>query len=461
MALEFRLPSLGEGIIDADVLRVLVAVGDEVRAEQAVMEIETDKATIDVPAPSAGRVAAIYVKPGDNVAVGALLLTLQAAGTSTAAPAASAPAAAPVAPATPPASAGAPTAVMPAAVEVPPVTPVPVTPASMPAPAAPPPAATEGSPGAFASPSIRRFAREIGIDLVSVQGSGPGGRISEDDVKRAAREARRGQPSTVGPGTPEATPSGPAPVPTGGIDVPPLPDFAQFGPVESEPLSRFRRTVARNMATSWAIIPHVTLHREVDVTELEELRQRYKQRAADAGGSLTVTVILLKIVAAALKAHPRMNASLDLEGGELVLKKYYDIGVAVDTPRGLTVPVIRDVDEKNIIELSVELSALAAKARNGDLTVEEMRGATFTLTNLGGIGIGEFTPIINWPEVGVLGVGRAERRPVWVNEKWEPRLRMPLSLSHDHRVIDGADGARFLTWIEEAIAEPLLIAMEG
>jgi pyruvate dehydrogenase E2 component (dihydrolipoamide acetyltransferase) len=247
-------------------------------------------------------------------------------------------------------------------------------------------------------------------------------------------------------------------VPTGGIEVPPLPDFAQFGPVEREPLTRFRRTVARNMATSWAIVPHVTLHRWVDVTELDALRLRYKQRAADAGGNLTVTVILLKIVAAALKAHPRMNASVDLESGDLVLKRYYDIGVAVDTPRGLTVPVVRGVDEKNIIELSVELQALAEKARSGELGVDEMRGGTFTLTNLGGMGI---TPIINWPEVGVLGVGRAERQPVWVNDKWEPRLRMPLSLSHDHRVIDGADGARFLTWIEEAIAEPLLIALEG
>jgi pyruvate dehydrogenase E2 component (dihydrolipoamide acetyltransferase) len=299
---------------------------------------------------------------------------------------------------------------------------------------------------------VRLLAREIGVDLKDVRGTGPGGRISDDDVKRAAREVRRG----ATPPTP-----GPAPVPTGGIEVPPLPDFAQFGPVEREPLTRFRRTVARNMATSWAIIPHVTLHRWVDVTELDALRQRYKQRAADSGGNLTVTVILLKIVAAALKAHPRMNASVDLDSGELVLKRYYDIGVAVDTPRGLTVPVVRAVDEKNIVELSVELSALAEKARAGDLSVDEMRGGTFTLTNLGGMGIGEFTPIINWPEVAVLGVGRAERQPHWEHDRWEPRLRMPLSLSHDHRVIDGADGARFLTWIEEAIAEPLLIALEG
>lgn len=308
------------------------------------------------------------------------------------------------------------------------------------------------APAPFASPSVRKFAREIGVDLKDVRGSGPGGRISEDDVKHAARDVRRGQALP--------TPA-PASVPTGGIEVPPLPDFAQFGAVEREPLTRFRRTVARNMATSWAIIPHVTLHRWVDVTELEALRQRYKQRAADAGGSLTVTVILLKIVAAALKAHPRMNASVDLDSGELILKRYSDVGVAVDTPRGLTVPVVRGVDDKNIMELSVELSALAEKARAGDLGVDDMRGGTFTLTNLGGMGIGEFTPIINWPEVAVLGVGRAEQQPAWVNGAWQPRLRMPLSLSHDHRVIDGADGARFLTWIEEAIAEPLLIALEG
>jgi pyruvate dehydrogenase E2 component (dihydrolipoamide acetyltransferase) len=450
MTLEFRLPSLGEGITDADVLRVLVAVGDEVRAEQPVLEIETDKATIDVPAPAAGRIASIHVKAGDNVAVGALLLTIEEAGVAPAAPPPAPPpvAAAPAAPA-PPSEAAAPA---PVSAPSPPAAtppPVPAAPAPEVVPAAVPP---PGAPAPFASPSVRRFAREVGVDLHDVRGSGPGGRISEDDVKRAAREARRGQPPAE---------AGPAPVPTGGIEVPPLPDFTHFGPVEHEPLTRFRRTVARNMATSWAIIPHVTLHRMVDVTELETLRQRYKQRAADAGGSLTVTVILLKIVAAALKAHPRMNASVDLDAGDLILKRYYDIGVAVDTPRGLMVPVIRGVDEKNIIQLSVELSALAEKARAGELAVDEMRGGTFTLTNLGGMGIGDFTPIINWPEVGVLGVGRAEQQPVWVNGQWEPRLRMPLSLSHDHRVIDGADGARFLTWIEEAIAEPLLIALEG
>ncbi|MFN8637888.1 MAG: 2-oxo acid dehydrogenase subunit E2 [Dehalococcoidia bacterium] len=304
----------------------------------------------------------------------------------------------------------------------------------------------------FASPSVRRLAREIGVDLIDNAGDGPGGALGRRREARGPRVA-----AAVSWGRPRRVSGS---VPTGGIEVPPLPDFAQAGPVEREPLTRFRRTVARNMATSWAIIAY-TLHRWVDVTELEALRQRYKQRAADAGGSLTVTVILLKIVAAALKAHPRMNASIDLDAGELVLKKHYDIGVAVDTPRGLTVPVVRGVDDKNIIELSVELQSLAERARAGELTVEEMRGGTFTLTNLGGMGIGEFTPIINWPEVGVLGVGRAEQQPAWVNEAWQPRLRMPLSLSHDHRVIDGADGARFLTWIEEAIAEPLLIALEG
>ena len=451
---EFVLPELGEGIEDADVLKVLVAVGDTVAVDQPLLEIETEKATLDVPSSVAGTVTGVLVKPGDTIKVGQRLFTLDGAVAT------SAPAAAP-----PTVEAAAPQVVEAPVAEAPPAEPGLPPEADSPAPPGEGrhevdvmfhvkhPGEVPTPPSSlppFASPTVRRLAREIGVDIASVRGSGPGGRIDEGDVKRHAREA----PRTA------ATASTAASMPAG-VEVPPLPDFAAFGPIEREPLSRFRRTVARNMATSWAVVPHVTLHRSVDVTELEALRQRYKQRAADAGGSLTVTVILLKIVAAALKAYPRLNASLDMASNELILKRYCDIGVAVDTERGLTVPVIRGVDDKNIVELSVELSDLAERARTGALTVDEMRGGTFTLTNLGGMGVGEFTPIINYPEVAVLGVGRAQQVPVFVDGAWEPRLHMPLSLSHDHRIIDGADGARFLIWIAEAIAEPLLIALEG
>jgi pyruvate dehydrogenase E2 component (dihydrolipoamide acetyltransferase) len=215
------------------------------------------------------------------------------------------------------------------------------------------------------------------------------------------------------------------------------------------------------MTTSWDNIPHVTLFHTADVTELEEVRRRYRDRAREAGGNLTLSVVLLKIVAAALKANPRFNSSLDLETNELILKRYYHIGMAVDTERGLAVPVIRDVDEKNIIELSVEMAGIAERARENKLTLDEMRGAAFTISNLGSLGTGHFTPLINWPEVALLGVGRAEQVPVYVDGELQPRLRLPLSLSHDHRVVDGADGARFLNWMTDAIREPLRVVMEG
>ena len=304
----------------------------------------------------------------------------------------------------------------------------------------------------FASPSVRKFAREIGVDVRAVAGSGPAGRIAEGDVKRFAR-AERSAPASV--------PSG-APAPP-----PPLPDFSRWGPIEREPLSRFRRTVARNMSLAWEQIPAVTLHHTADVTDLETMRQRYKQAAIDAGGRLTVTAILLKVVASALRAHPRVNASFDAEAQELVLKQYIHIGVAVDTDRGLVVPVIRDADRKNIIQLGVELTEVSAKARDNDLTIEEMRGSSFTVTNLGGLGTGHFTPIIQWPNVAILAIGRAETAPVFVEGSgdaggsWEPRLHMPLSFSFDHRVLDGADAARFMTWITDAVRQPLMLALEG
>ncbi len=456
------LPSLGENITEADVLKVLVAAGDRVTVDQPILEIETEKATLDVPATSAGVVTKVHVTPGQTIRVGAVLVSVEAA----------APAESPSAPAAPsaPEPAPAPPAAAPAA-EAPAPQPSPAVPASAaPAPApAPAPvetpapatstpiAAPTHAPGdapVFASPSVRKFAREVGVDLATIAGSGPGGRIDEDDVKRAAR-TRAVAPT---PAAVSETPSTAA-----GFEARPLPDFTRWGEVTREPMSRLRRTVARNLAQSWAEIPHVHLYHRADITAMEELRQQFKARAQAAGGNLTISVMMLKVVAAALRAHPKFNASLDVDAQEVVLKQYIHLGVAVDTDRGLVVPKIEDADQKNIIEISVELNEIAERARENRLTLEEMTGSTFTVTNLGSLGTGFFDPIINWPEIAVLGLGRAERTAVWddATKQWTPRLLMPLSLGFDHRVVDGADGARFMSWIVEAIRNPMLMALEG
>ena len=473
MAIEFTLPDLGEGVTEADVVQLLVAAGDTIAADQAVLTIETEKATVDVPASVAGRIAQIHVQPGDTIRPGQLLLTMEAveaAGAPAAAPApapaaaaAAAPAAAPAPPAPPPEPAAAPPA--PSTAAAPPA-PAPVespaaTAAAAPQPAtpAPAPAASETGSSAFAAPAVRQFAREVGVDITAVAGSGPGGRIDIEDVKRHAR----GAPPAATAAAPSPRDDGTATPGDAARATPPLPDFAQYGPIERAPLTRFRRTVARNMATAWAEVPLVTVFRSVDVTELEAVRRRYRERAQEAGGTLTLSVVLLKIVGAALKAHPNFNASLDVATQELVLKRYYHVGMAVDTERGLAVPVIRDVDQKNIIELSIEMNGIAGRARDGKLGLDEMRGATFTISNLGSLNTGNFTPIVNWPEVAILGVGRAQLEAVYADAQSAPvpRLRLPLSLSIDHRVVDGADGARFLNWIADAINEPLLLALEG
>ncbi len=462
MAIEFKLPELGEGIDEADILKVLVAPGDVIEVDQPLLEIETEKATLDVPSSVAGRVSRIDVAAGDTISPGQLILVVEEAEApattpSATSPPAATPAAPPEAPSPSPdaveATTESPLAAQVAPVESPPaVEPAPAAAEQLSVPAAAVPAATPdtGVP-VSAAPSVRKFAREIGVDVRSVAGSGPAGRISADYVKRHARESE----AAPAPAAREAATASTGP------DAPPLPDFSRFGPVDREPITRFRRTVGRNMSTAWAEIPHVTLHHTADVTELEQVRRRYRDRAREAGGNLTLSVVMLKIVAAALKAHPRMNASLDTASNELVLKRYYHLGVAVDTERGLAVPVIRDVDEKNVIELSIELNAIAERAREGKLALEEMQGASFTVSNLGSLGTGFFAPIINHPEVGVLGIGRAQEVPAYVDGELQPRLKLPLSLSHDHRVIDGADGARFMSWIVEAIDNPLLLAFEG
>ena len=454
-AVDFLLPDLGEDIEEADVLQVLVKVGDVVVLEQPVLEIETEKATLDLPSSVAGEITTIHVAVGDVIRAGDKIITVAPGGTP---PPSGEPAEPePAADAQPEAGTGEPEPPTAAA-------PLPPEPIAVPeddeeeplepedappAPVAAPPPLIEGEPDVrpvFASPSVRRLAREIGVDIRAVRGSGPGGRISEDDVKRAARES----PAIAAAAQPRHGP----------IE---LPDFAEFGPVERVPLSRLRRTIKRNMSLSWSEIPHVTLHHQADITDLEAVRLQYRDRAEDMGGKLTVTAMLLKIVASALKAHPHVNSSLDAEADALILKGYIHLGVAVDTPRGLVVPVIRDVDEKNIIQLSVELQDISERARNGDLALDDFRGSSFTVTNLGGIGTGHFTPIIHHPNVAILGIGRGERRPEWSEERerWMPRTIMPLSFTFDHRVIDGADGARFMAWISNAIRQPLVLALEG
>ena len=423
----FALPELGESIESGDVIQVLVAVGDQIAAEQSVVELETDKAVVEVPSPVSGSVTAIHVAPGDKAAVGQLIVTLEtdaATATNDAQPATELPLK------SEPELAAAP-AVIETAVAAPAV--APTTP--------------ETRSGAPAAPSVRRLAREIGVDVQEVPGSGPGGRVSAEDVKRYARSRPSDKPGT----TPAATP--PAAVP--------LPDFSRWGEIERRPMSNVRRLTADQMARTWATVPQVTQYDQADITELENLRQQYAPKAVAAGGRLTITAIALKVVAAALKRFPQFNASVDMATHEVIYKAYFHVGVAVDTDRGLLVPVIRDVDNKNIIALAVELTQLAERARTRKTSLEEMQGGTFTVTNLGGIGGTGFSPILNAPEVAILGMARSRMEPVYTDGQFVPRLMLPLSLSYDHRLIDGADGARFLRWVAEALAQPFLLSLEG
>jgi pyruvate dehydrogenase E2 component (dihydrolipoamide acetyltransferase) len=460
---DFVIPELGENVAGGDVVRLLVKAGDALKKDQPVLELETDKATIEVPSSVGGVIKDVKVKQGDKVKVGQLVLTVDdAAGapasggatadkpadkTATDKPAAAA-APAPAAQTTEKASSadakseglgGAASATADKGVSKVVDISRGVTPRPAPAPAAPP--ASSAASQVPAAPSTRRYARELGVDITAVEGSGPGGRVSMDDVKGHARSI-----ITSGGGR---------------VASQPLPDFSQWGEVEVQPMRNIRRITAERMASTWATVPHVTQCDKADITELEKLRHKYAKKVEAAGGKLTVTAIALKVVAAALKTFPQFNSSIDVRNDAIVMKKYVHVGMAVDTDRGLLVPVIRDVDRKNIVQLSVELAEFAAKTKSGKLAPAEMQGGSFTISNLGGIGGTYFTPIINAPEVAILGMSRSVTEPVWTGESFEPRLMMPLSLSYDHRVIDGADGIRFLRWVCEAFEQPFLLSLEG
>ena len=457
--IDFILPELGESIAGGDVLKILVKPGDTIAKDQPVLELETDKATIEVPSSVAGQVKDVRVKAGDKVKVGQVILSVEAGVATDAAPRE--------------ASALVSKADMPApkAVEPPAAAPVAgvveLPPSPRPAPAPVPAAAraadkvvaiTRGTrqaepvapefPVAPAAPSVRRMARELGVDINQVPGSGPGGRISVEDVTTHTKRIVTGA---------LARSEGP------GFAGEPLPDFSRWGEIERQPMRAVRRKTAEHLSAAWTTIPHVTQCDYADITALEELRKRYAKSVEAAGGNLTVTAIAVKIIATALKAFPKFNTSIDLAADEIIQKKYVNIGIAVDTDRGLLVPVIRDADVKNISQISIELAQLSEKARTRKIALDEMQGGCFSISNLGGIGGSFFTPIVNTPEVAILGISRARMEPVYNKEtgQFVPRLMLPLSLSYDHRVIDGADGIRFLRWVAEAFEQPFVLALQG
>ncbi|HWP00937.1 MAG TPA: dihydrolipoyllysine-residue acetyltransferase [Methylococcus sp.] len=416
------VPDIGD-FKDVEVIEVLVKPGDQVAQNDSLITLESDKAAMEIPSPVAGTVADLRVAVGSRVSKGTPILLLEVGeeAKKEAAPAAAEP---PPAPALP--------AAKPSPEELP-------EPRLQPEPVAAVPVAEEAGAIPHASPAVRRFARELGADLAKIQGSGPKGRILKEDVQAyiKAKLQRAEAPATLGFALPEA----------------PQVDFSQFGPIDRLPLSRIQKLSAANLHRTWLTIPHVTQHDEADVTELEAFRESLKGEAGERGVKLTLLPFVIKAALASLKAFPRFNASLSADGESLILKQYYHIGFAVDTPEGLVVPVIRDADRKGIWDLAAELHALGEKARGRKLRTTDLQGGTFTISSLGGIGGTAFTPIINAPEVAILGISRVQIRPVYREGQFVPRRLLPLSLSYDHRVIDGAEGIRFLTHLNQSLQD--------
>lgn len=424
------------GVID-----VLVKAGDSVEVDTPLLTLESEKATMDVPSPAAGVIEQLHVKAGSRVSTGSLIATLKASDGAQAgqgaAPAAKAPPPAPAAPQTAGEAVRAPAAAPAQGQKSAAAEPSPAAVTALPTPALPP-INEVGFSRAHASPSVRKFARELGVDLASVRGTGEKGRITAEDLKGFVKSVMSGARTGLGaPGWPRI----------------PVPDFAQFGAVEVRPLGRVQRISGPRLAASWVNLPHVTQFEEADITELEQMRQSLKDRAEAAGIRLTTLAFVVRACVKALQRFPQFNASLDESGQNLVLKKYFHIGFAADTPNGLLVPVIRDANRMDIYETARTLAELAALARAGKLSAAQMQGGSFTISSLGGIGGTAFTPIINAPEVAILGVSRASMRPVFRDGAFVPRLILPLSLSYDHRVIDGANGARFTSYLASALAD--------
>lgn len=424
---DIKLPEVGENITSGTVVKIAVAVGDTVKKDQELLELETDKASLPVPAPSDGVIKEILVKEGQDVKIGAPIMKLDTDGQ--------------------PAKTEEKKPEEPKAKEEPKKKPEEKpqpkqeTPQPRQAAAAAQTVSSSTAKNVAAAPSVRRLARELGVDLSRIPGTGPRGRISKDDVKAFAKGII--QSGGTGGGTAPAAR--------------PLPDFSKWGNIRREKMNNIRRKTAEHMSYCWSTIPHVSQFGKADITDLEKLRKRYSK----PDRKLTVTPFLLKVLATAMKNFPQFNASIDMTGQEIIYKDYIHIGVAVDTEKGLIVPVIRDVDKKSILEISDEINETAERVRNGKVTLDELQGGSMTLTNLGGIGGTAFTPIVNWPEVAILGVSRGSYEPVYENNHFVPRFMLPLCLSYDHRVIDGADGARFLRWVCEAIEQPFLMELDG
>lgn len=423
---EIKLPELGENIESADVIAVLVKPGEYVQIDQGIIEIETDKATVEVPSSVEGEIVEVLAKENEAANVGDVLIKVK----TTSSPVSK------VKEATSEKDTKEITSVekkekVTQKGEVAKLKPGEVD--------SQPPTIKGAAP---AAPSVRRIAREIGVEINEVKGTDPGGRISMDDVKAYSKKLHLQSKSTSGFGIKQEA----------------LPDFSKFGTIEKAGMTKIRKVTAEHLSYAWATIPHVTQHDKADITQLEKSRKQFNPEVEKAGGKLTITSILLKIIIAALKEFPQFNSSIDMDSKEIIYKKYFNIGVAVDTEHGLMVPVIKNVDEKNLIELSVEMGEIAKKAREKKVSLEDLQGGCFTITNLGGIGGTLFTPVVNSPEVAILGVSRGSYQPIYNNkDEFKPRLMLPLSLSYDHRIIDGADAARFLRFVVEALEQPLKI----
>lgn len=439
MIVDINLPVIGDNIPSADVIKVNVKEGEKINVNDVIIEIETDKATVEVPSEISGIIKKVFVQEGKKAKVGEPIISVEVSDSSQETKTEK------LEEKVEEKEVEKQTTIqaqidssksqtqkehthMPQLVSIPRDIPKVVAPAA---------------------PSVRRFAREIGIDIHNVRGSGKNGRISIEDVKAYAKNLNQQLQSggIVGSGISIAKET--------------LPDFSKFGEIDRQPMNNVRRKTAEHLSYAWATIPHVTQFDKADITELEKIRKQFSKQVESLGGKLTITAILLKVVSSAMKVFPQFNSSVDMEKNEIIYKKYFNVGVAVDTEKGLLVPVIKDVDKKNITQLSVELAEISQKARDKKLSLEDMQGGCFTISNLGGIGGTYFTPIVNSPEVAILGVSKSSIEPIYVDGEFRPRLMMPLSLSYDHRIIDGADGIRFLRWIVNALENPFLLSLEG